>query len=296
MQQRSPAKKITRHIYTWNPDLGMFLKLPLQEKIMMFNQTVLWCQAHFQDQTKKDEQSVCLIIAPDLIFSGEGGSVCSHEDNEDLKVRLSLLQMQIDARVLVIAGTIRYFTKSMETYKITAYVISQNAIQSYSKKESASHVIHDGRSIPLAKGEQSGIFKFDNLDIGLEICQDHNTGTLIQELGNRGVDVHVLLCNAQNIRAHHIAADARRNGTFIVCELRPRHVVNDSKIFERTACYSLRTSSISTNNLRQAYFERLSKSIATELIAAEQTQLGDVSLSVCNAPSESFTKSATGPQ
>lgn len=278
---RNIPNKNTRHIYTWNPDLETFQHLPLHEKIMALNEAVLRCQLHFQDHTDNDERAICLIIAPDLIFSGANGIVYSYDDNEDMKYRISLMQMTLDSRVLVFAGSIEYLTEKQDYYKNTAYVISNNSIRFYSKKESSGDIIHKGKAIPLAKFQGSGIFEFNGVRIGLEICKDHDVGTLKQEVGEGCVDVHVLISNGQNIRSHHIAADPRKNGTFVICELEPGRTIDESKTSEKSACYSLKPSSTCTDTSRQKFFYSLPQSVTALREAEPQTVWEDVSLSVC---------------
>lgn len=281
MFRNRPEEKQARYIYTWNPNWEEFQHLPLRKKILAFNEFVLKCQFHFQEQAISDRNAVCLIVAPDLVFSGKWPTTYSHDDNEKLKVSHSFLQGLLDERVLVIAGSIRYLTSTNNQYKISAYYISAKLIQAYDKQIPSGQLIISDKNIPLTCKKRTGIYEFNGIRVGLEICKDHDDGLLNIETGKGCVDIHVLISNGQNIRHNNIAA-SRHDGIFVACELEPGRKVDDVKKSEETACYAVTTSEKIVDAHRAKMFATFSPNVTMHLEKQKQTVIDTKSnISVC---------------
>jgi hypothetical protein len=236
-------------IYTWNPDVETFQKFSLDKKVADFKAYVTACQRDFGNQATPDLETVCLIIAPELIFNpphiqGESEAY-SFEQNKAVEQALGSFSKQLDERMFVIAGAIRYTTEDDSKYKITSYVLSKNAITSYDKKRPTGPIeIGNNQSVPMEEGTKSGVFEFNGIRIGIEICFDHEFSTLKNEAGIRGVDIHVLIANGQNKREGSIASRNDGVSIFGVVELEENKHPHLGKTFEPTAFYTVSPQSL----------------------------------------------------
>lgn len=287
MLPRNIAQTGTNYIYTWNPDWQKFQYLALAEKIRCFSAFVLEAQADFTQRAGNDNHALCLIVAPDLIFSPAADVIAqkpyTQADYYCLEIKLFTLQTQLDHRVAVITGAISYLAADNTTYKISSHIVTKRDIHYYDKKHSAENKNWLNMSIPMQSGEHSGIFEFHGRSIGLEICQDHEAGTLKKDLHGKTVDIHVLIANGQNVRCDNIATDINQKGLFIVCELQPGKWVGNHKQHPETAVYSVINSFTdspkrnSTDPLRLKWLRgsgSFDRSISTTLVKPKSQPVG----------------------
>lgn len=272
-QQKPLSSKLS--VYTWNPVWDIFQHLTLEEKISEFEIFVAMSQKHFYRADNKEPDSLCLIIAPDLIFAPKDdidptvSPIYLYSDKEYLENRLFTLIRSLHTHVLVIAGTIVYATQAHDKYKISSFVLSIDGIQIYDKKfpTTAKHMLGQ-KELPMESGNTTSVIKFNGRRIGLEICQDHEMKSLQSEIGiNNCVDIHVLLSAGQNIRISHICSFRHdRDGVFIQCERRPGRVVKINgldKIYGETSAYFVKNQiqylDISNaHNTRNRFIDKIS--------------------------------------
>lgn len=237
------AQTGTNYVYTWTPDWDKYQHLALEEKIRRFTTFNQLVQADFLAKAGEDEQAMCLIVAPVYIFSAADDVAAQKPYTEDqknlLEVKLINLQAQLDPRTVVVAGAMSYLTNNGYEYKVTSFIVTPDAVHQYDKKASAGNVNWTNLSLPMQAGANSGVFTFHGRRIGLEICQDHEAGTLKKELNGETVDIHVLIANGQNIRRNHIATNIEKKGLFVVAELQPKKSLSNNKSFEDSAVYTV---------------------------------------------------------
>lgn len=273
VQNQAVKKADKKYIYTWNPDLKSFQNKSLNQKVTEFKIAVLNAQRDFQKATNGDPKAICIFVAPEKLFTKSGTTLYTHAENEELQFQLAELQPRLDTRMLAISGTIECLTRDSKEYKSTAYFVSHHMIRGYSKKEADGCRTYNGKQISMDAGTSTGVFDFHGLRIGLEICKDHEVGTLKNEMGNYPVDIHILISHGQNIRRHHITSSARLNGTFVICELEPEKLV-DMNTSEASASYLVAEKNITVDPSRARFMHKLPvRSGSMELIKQNKTAL-----------------------
>lgn len=290
------------HIYTWNPPWDEFKQLTLNGKIAEFKKFVSLSQEHFKKQNK-DADSVCMIIAPDLIFSrSEGLDVCSFNEKIMLDQELATLQPELDFHTLVIAGSMEYATEDESHFKNTTTCLSHNAIQTYDKKKPTSDLKYiNNKKLEMERGKKTGIIYFNGRKIGLEICQDHEEAALQTELGiNNNVDIHVLISNGQLRRSDRICCvNSTNSGIFIHCELEPKKTTEtlcSEKIFASTESFSVRRKPIQNIGINNSIKHRFISSLNNQTkVGAYAKKIENLDLPVLDTtPLDHHISYATG--
>lgn len=289
-QPKSNTRSI--QVYLWNPCWEQFQHLSLTDKIQSFKSMLCQTQETFTKTADNDENTVGLIIAPEAVFSPPKiqNSLPAYtiEEHDAFVKSMNAITASIDTRILVIAGTIDYFTLMRDKYKVTSYILTCNTVLSYDKKNDVPDIKIEENYVPLETGKQSSIIYFRDLVIGLEICRDHEEKALLNELKGNPVNIHILICNTQTKRHASIATNKENEGLFIVCELEPKKA---SKIMYRneiSQCYKTKTitstqqlqNNGNNNRTTSALFARLpSIATTTNLQELEKTSLdSDISL------------------
>ena len=289
---RPPQKELTHlSVYTWNPEWKTFGRLSLGKKIKAFKKFIDDSQNHFRQLDDLDSDSVCLIVAPDMIFAppesekGKYSPTYAYSDYEYFCKEIKKIQSTLDHHTLVIAGAIDYATKDAANYKITSHILSATQAQYYDKKIPTTKLrILNNKVLEMERGNKTGIISFNGRKIGLEICQDHEGQALLSEIQNDKVDIHVLLSVGQHYRLDSICSvQPQKKGVFIQCEREPGKVDTNFGL-EKTYC-STETYSVNhyakhdADSSRKQYFNKIASKSNKNL---EDIRLEKVSSEVGN--------------
>lgn len=239
INNRKPAVEHTA-IYAFAPSWEKFQHLNLDDKFTQFEEFVLHCQHDFQaNQPNNPSLTICLIAAPELIFSRYKEStgtysLHSYAEFERFKLKIIRLQKNLIAQTFLIAGAIDYASEDKQHYAVTSYIVTKEKIQTYDKKEPteeflSANIVDDDQTIPaklsMLRGKNSGTFNFKGIKIGLEICQDHEKATLLN--GHQALDIHVLISAGQTRRTNNVCVHPQQNVIFIQCDRQPTHSAID---------------------------------------------------------------------
>ncbi len=270
------------HIYVWNPAWESFALLSIEQKANAFKLFVETSQKHFLSREPIQPGEVCIIIAPDLIFSlTTDDAIYSLEEKLFLDEFMLSLKTSLSNRTLVVAGSIIYLMEETAFYAITSHVVTCNSMTTYDKKYS-THL--DAKRITqpintyvnMHKGKKSGYFQFRHLTIGLEICQDHEEMTLKKELGQHFVDLHILLTAGQSIRNEHVCTPLSNFGVMVQCELEPDKIYDAGARGTKqlaTQVYSV-TKTMMQKTFRSSYFNDLGKQYHIKLCSQSANDIG----------------------
>ncbi len=223
-------------IFTWNPDWNTLKTLNLSQRIELFKEFIAHSQQEF-DAHPNDRNNICLMVAPDLVFSlGSATEVHTYEDFVGFCKEMDSLKSMLKPNSLVIAGAIDYVDESGDYYKVTTPIISsQTPVAFYDKKASAGNQKHGEKILPMKPGQVDGYFEFQELALGLEICQDHEVRTLQKTLQRlaKTVSIHVLISHGQCRRDFAVVTPTSNNKTiFVHVELEPGAVNQEGRTLE----------------------------------------------------------------
>lgn len=270
-------------IFTWNPDWSAIKSLSLGQKIELFRAFVVHCQKEFAES--KAENAVCLMVAPDLIFSlGSNTNINTYQDYLNFCESMRKIQTMLGQDSLLIASAINYITEDGNHYKITAPVITKERIDYYDKKATTGNRMHEGVSLPMLPGQTDGYFEFQGIPIGLEICQDHEKKTLQASLNllQKTVAIHVLISYGQTRRDFAIAKPSRSGEViFVHVELVAGAKNQESRTLE-TANYRVtlapQKGSQSSDRTRHNILRQIATPLKLERINTSAIVSDDVSL------------------
>lgn len=226
-------------IYTWNPNWENFQYFSLDEKINAFRDYVLLSQKIFGEMCA-NKQTICLIVAPDLIFTpagDESNSIHNHTYSWDaylhFKNRMEEIQNELLPTAFVIAGAIEYATEDNQHYKITSFILTKEQIQSYDKIEYIDDIIttkienisrlKKSATLTALKNRKKNVFHFHGVIIGLEICQDHEKQTLLNAIKHAALDIHVLISAGQTARHDNVCAHVNKDVILVQCDRIPSY-------------------------------------------------------------------------
>jgi len=138
-------------------------------------------------------ESICsdkydIIVSPEDSFVLPNGPMTEHEKNEHLN---DLVNATLNKRVLVIPGTFIWHANG-ELYN-TAYVLSNGKIilEYHKRNNGGDYEIAAKHNLRFRPGSKPGVFSWNDLRMGVEICYD--AGTLNRE-GFEDLDVIFLIC------------------------------------------------------------------------------------------------------
>ncbi len=232
-------------IFTWNPDWNIVKTLDLKQQIELFKAFVIRSQQEFIDQ-ENESDAVCVLIAPDLIFSlGSPIALRSYNDFVYFCDQLRTMQSLIMPSTIVIAGSMDYLTQKGDQYKVTAPIISNRSFTFYDKKVPAGTRKVGDKIISMQSGEINGYIEFQNVLIGLEICQDHEVQTLRNTLHDlkKTVVIQVLISHGQCRRDSALVRPSHLNEViFVHLELEAGESNQEGRILE-TANYRVKLKS-----------------------------------------------------
>ena len=212
MNIRKQQKTNFAAIYPFAPDWEEFQHLNLDKKFFHFEKHVLNSQQEYaRAKHISDELEICLITAPESIFSPKGRDsfrnyTYSYSELKRFEEKVKQLQSQLNPDTFVIAGAIDYATPDLKHYMVTTYAVTKDKIHTYDKikateKMHETYIVQENKktkaSLKMHSRKKCGLFTFKNKIIGLEICQDHEEATL---LNNKvSVDIHVVISAGQTI-------------------------------------------------------------------------------------------------
>ncbi len=230
------------HVYQFNPEWKTFYTKSFDEKLDKIMQAILEFQGHFLANSEVHDQ--CMIVLPEGILNPEYDfykGACNESQKGHFEKKLQELQSNLSDRTLVIPGAIVWL-RDDGGYQVTTYFVTQTQMKQYDKKHSSGDLTINDASVPMVAGTDSGIFKFNGMTIGLEICRDHEEQSLKCALGkNKYVDIHVLIANGQNVNTSHIATRPNQS-LFVVSELEPEKEIYLGfmyKRYEASVCYQV---------------------------------------------------------
>jgi hypothetical protein len=222
-------------IFTWNPEWATLKTLELSQRIELFKEFIARSQHEFSIH-QNARNAICLMIAPDLVFSlGSATALHTYDDFISFSTQMDSLKAMLTPASLVIAGAIDYVDISGDYYKVTAPIISNQMTLFYDKKASAGNQKHAGKTLAMLPGQLDGYFEFQGLPIGLEICQDHQMRTLQKTLQRlaKTVSLQILISNGQCRRDFAVISPTSNNkNIFVHVELEPGAMNQEGRTLE----------------------------------------------------------------
>ena len=183
-----------------------------------------------------EEYNPDILLAPEF-FLYNGGKPYSRKEKKEIEKEIAG-KAEKEGR-LIIPGTI-IWEGFLGIYN-TAPIIDWTNISEYHKAtDGGTSQIAIRDKLRVKYGKESGrLFKWRNLDLGIEICSDHSVGTIMQR--KEKADIHIIVgCGAT---IYDNKAIAKPNGYVLLCDglyhereltsnkamINSRHILQDIK-------------------------------------------------------------------
>lgn len=152
-----------------------------------------------------------ILLAPEF-FLYNGGKPYSKKEKKEIE-KMIAGRAGAENR-LIIPGTI-IWEGYWGIYNTAPIINGSNITNCHKATDGGTSHIGDRHGFGLRLGKEKGrIFKWRNLDLGLEICSDHSAGSLKQR--KERADIHIIIgCGMRIFEPHSIAKD---NGYVMLCD------------------------------------------------------------------------------
>jgi hypothetical protein len=162
--------------------------------------------------TLRSRPDLDVLIAPEWFLVPKDGL---HNTAEYRLIRRYLERKTEGSRTLVIPGTVAWATEKL--HHNTALAVSDGkTVAAYAKQHAGGDdwfaYAFGKRWVP---GKSKGVFRWNGLDVGLEICADHHAGTLRAFAGDK-LDLQIIVSNGTRIFPEHAAV--KPGGYVMICD------------------------------------------------------------------------------
>lgn len=191
------------------PDLKVFLG---PEYFFRYAAEFYATPEHYARYSKKSTAENQGVVNPHRVYS--------EKEKNDVLVTL-IAESRNYADMLLIPGSIFWVEEKTGLARQTVPIISNGECTYYNKHEDAGELAEaEKATLSYAGGSMSGIFDFDGVTFGLEVCKDHANDTLKTECETDGriLDLYFVISCGLGSTMPSKRPPVKNKGVYAICE------------------------------------------------------------------------------